>query len=75
MWSLAIEEQFYLLWPLLVWALGERGLWRTCLAMLAAAPIVRLTVALLSEEHWPAYYLLPARMDLLAAGALVALAQ
>ena len=75
MWSLAIEEQFYLLWPLVVWTLGERGLWRTCLAMLVAAPLLRLGIALTAEAHWPAYYLLPCRMDLLAAGALVALAQ
>jgi peptidoglycan/LPS O-acetylase OafA/YrhL len=73
-WSLAIEEQFYLVWPLVVAALGRRPLMWTSAALAAVALGVR--VALVSAGADPtAPYMLPfCRMDALAAGAFVALA-
>jgi peptidoglycan/LPS O-acetylase OafA/YrhL len=42
LWSLAVEEQFYLIWPATMVLLGaRRGLWVT-LAVMAGAPIVRV---------------------------------
>ena len=73
LWSLAIEEQFYLLWPLLVAALSPRALARLCAGMIAAALAVRLALVLAEAPHWTVYSLTPARWDGLAMGALLAL--
>ena len=73
-WSLAVEEQFYLLWPWVVRHLSNRGLAKLCIAMLVAAPLARLLAVLVALPSPAGYVLLPGRMDAFAAGALVALA-
>jgi peptidoglycan/LPS O-acetylase OafA/YrhL len=71
-WSLAVEEQFYLIWPLVVFLLTRRQLVALCLAIIAASFALR--VALHFEGHIVgAYVLTPARMDSLAWGALLAI--
>ncbi len=73
-WSLAIEEQFYLLWAVVVACLGRRSLMWTCGGLVAIAPALRTTM-LMAGAHWTAPYVLPfCRMDALATGALVAVA-
>lgn len=73
-WSLAIEEQFYLVWPLVVAFTSWRALAWTCGGLIVSACAVR-TWLVLDGAHWIAPYVLPiCRMDALAAGALVALA-
>jgi len=42
LWSLAIEEQFYLIWPLLVFFVANRRLKQLCLALAAGGLIIRL---------------------------------
>jgi peptidoglycan/LPS O-acetylase OafA/YrhL len=71
-WSLAIEEQFYLIWPLIVFALDRRPLILMTVLMLAAAYWLRRTLPLHAPDL-AVYVLMPTRMDALAAGALVAL--
>ena len=72
-WSLSVEEQFYLVWPAVVRTLSRRGLMALCVAMVAAAALVR--VALFSKGWSTAAYVLPfARMGGLAIGAFIALA-
>jgi peptidoglycan/LPS O-acetylase OafA/YrhL len=70
-WSLAVEEQFYILWPLAVYFLSRRSLVILCLACVIGSIGIR---AWLHASGFPlaAYVLMPARMDALAAGALVA---
>jgi peptidoglycan/LPS O-acetylase OafA/YrhL len=72
-WSLAVEEQFYLVWPLLVFALSRRGLTGLCAFMLATTPLVRLGLHLAGLPPQAAYEFTIARWDALAAGALLAL--
>lgn len=70
-WSLAVEEQFYLLWPVVVLTLGRRQLQAACLACVVGALLVR--VGLLSAGNAPgAFVLTPARIDALAFGAYLA---
>jgi len=74
-WSLAVEEQFYLLWPATfylsyrLWR-GARGPW--LFAVLWAATLA-LSVYLAASAPSAAYYLLPARIFELLLGAGVAL--
>ena len=51
-WSLAVEEQFYLLWPLVVFLVGKRGtLIRICIAVVVFVPLLRfLLVAVLPHR-------------------------
>jgi len=71
-WSLAIEEQFYLVWPFLVLKLSRRRLIAVCFAIMAAAFTLR---GILFEMHRPvaAYTWTICRADSLAVGAIVAL--
>jgi peptidoglycan/LPS O-acetylase OafA/YrhL len=67
-WTLAIEEQFYLLWPLAVWALTRRQL----LYVASACFLGALTLRIVMPSAHDIYVLLPTRMDSLAAGAFLA---
>ena len=72
-WSLAVEEQFYLVWPLLVFGLSWRRMVIVCVVMLAATPIIRLALHLMGLPAQAGYEFTVARWDALAAGALLAL--
>jgi peptidoglycan/LPS O-acetylase OafA/YrhL len=71
-WSLAVEEQFYLVWPLVVRIFDRRRLLQICVACFAAAFAIRL-FAPFGLSALGSYVLMPTRMDSLAAGAVVAL--
>lgn len=70
-WSLAIEEQFYLVWPALVWFTSERVLRRVCIGMVAVA--IALRFVLVTSGFEGTHFLTPCRMDALAVGALLSL--
>ena len=79
LWSLAVEEQFYLIWPILmIWAMrrgGNRLAALTCMALIAVSPLFRVGITML---HWHVFahrqgFILPGRMDSLFAGCLAAL--
>jgi peptidoglycan/LPS O-acetylase OafA/YrhL len=73
LWSLSVEEQFYLLWPaLLLLVMRYRPTWlKATIAMLGLASL-GLAYALKSAESSAAFYSMPARFWELAAGGLVA---
>ncbi|WP_260740323.1 acyltransferase family protein [Tunturiibacter lichenicola] len=71
-WSLAVEEHFYLLWPIAVLYLTRKRLAIVACAVLLLDPLLRV----LFTPHVPAvaiYVLTPFRLDGLAAGSLLAL--
>ena len=49
-WSLSVEEQFYLMWPLLFWLLSPKGAARAAGIFLLTAPVIRIGL-----YHIPAY--------------------
>jgi peptidoglycan/LPS O-acetylase OafA/YrhL len=67
MWSLAVEEQFYLLWPFLVLWLPRRALIFVAAAIVLSEPIIRI---LLHGGFWEVPW---CRSDGLAIGALAAI--
>jgi peptidoglycan/LPS O-acetylase OafA/YrhL len=72
-WSLAVEEQFYLFWPVVVFSVSGRGLAIVCIAMSALSFAARGVLHVHGLEL-AAYSMMPARLDALSAGALVAVA-
>ena len=72
-WSLAIEEQFYLIWPLVVLSLSRKKLMMVAGAMIVVSPIIRTLMVMNETPDLAVYVLTPARMDGLAMGALIAL--
>ena len=74
LWSLAVEEQFYLIWPLVVFLLPSRALPATATGCIVAAELCRIAFVVLGAPGNVNYVLLPTRMDTLAVGAFLACA-
>ena len=72
-WSLAIEEQFYLLWPAVVLLAGRRTLAWICGGLVAASIATRAVLVVRGASYVTVLALTPCRMDALACGALLAL--
>ncbi len=73
-WSLAVEEQFYLLFPILlflIWSWGQRWIF----VILASAGIISLAAAQWSSANDPtfAFFMLPTRAWELLIGSLIAI--
>ncbi|MDQ2949309.1 MAG: acyltransferase [Acidobacteriota bacterium] len=73
-WSLAVEEQFYWVWPLIIFLLGRRQLLRLCLVVCGLSPLLRLVLMLAGERNWAIRQYTFTRIDTLIYGAIVALA-
>ncbi|MFT3929897.1 MAG: acyltransferase [Spongiibacteraceae bacterium] len=73
-WSLAVEEQFYLLWPLCVLTCQRRTLLKLGLFFIASALLIRSALIAYDLEFAlaAAYKFTVARWDALAVGALLA---
>lgn len=75
LWSLQVEEQFYVLFPIAVARLSLKNFRHFLIATIALAPILRFAMLLFSPHNSiAAYALMPCRMDALAMGAWVAAA-
>lgn len=76
LWSLCIEEHFYLFWPVAVYLMARRPrlLIAMSLAVALAAMAARLTGSLMGLSWWTTYVLTPFRLDGLALGAFLAVA-
>ena len=73
LWSLAIEEQFYLLWPFAVLFLARKHLLPLCLGMLGVSFATRLAMVYLGVSPIAVYALTFTRWDGLAVGAMIAI--
>jgi peptidoglycan/LPS O-acetylase OafA/YrhL len=71
LWSLSVEEHFYLAWPAVVFLTGRRTLVGVCLACVAASTALRLVFAPTSASLF-CYIFTPMRLDGLAMGSLLA---
>ena len=74
LWSLAVEEQFYALWPFAVYLLSEEALAWLAGSLVLMAPLLRWIATVFFPLKWTIHTFTPFRMDLLAVGALIALA-
>ncbi|MGA7829846.1 MAG: acyltransferase [Terracidiphilus sp.] len=73
LWSVQVEEQFYLLYPLLIALVPTKHLRKVLAGGVLAALVIRTALALALPGHWWLQFcLMPCRMDNLAMGALIA---
>jgi peptidoglycan/LPS O-acetylase OafA/YrhL len=73
LWSLAVEEQFYLVWPWLVLLTPRRWLLPSIVATIALAPLFVVASPMLGIGPLGSYVLTPSCLGALGMGALLAL--
>jgi peptidoglycan/LPS O-acetylase OafA/YrhL len=73
-WSLAVEEQFYLVWPFLLRGRSAEATLRLSLAVAAASLVIRLAMLGLAVSPHKIYMFSVCRMDALALGGAMAAA-
>ncbi len=71
-WSLAVEEQFYLIWPWLIVFAPRKYLHKILLCVIIAGPLFRLAMFVFGGGELASYILLFGCMDSLGLGALLA---
>ncbi len=72
LWSLAVEEQFYLLWPWVILFLPRRWLLPTIIIFIGIAPLFRFTSTVVGVNLVAIWVLTPGACDALCLGALLA---
>jgi peptidoglycan/LPS O-acetylase OafA/YrhL len=73
-WTLAVEEHFYLFWPLVVFLLGRRSLMRACGAVVLIAVAARVAMVQAGYGGWRVHVFTPCRMDAFAIGGWLSVA-
>jgi peptidoglycan/LPS O-acetylase OafA/YrhL len=74
-WSLAVEEQFYLLWPAVILMMPPRRILNACMIMIFGALAIRTALLANGASYETVYMNTFCRMDALAVGAAIAIAQ
>jgi peptidoglycan/LPS O-acetylase OafA/YrhL len=79
LWSLCIEEQFYLVWPLIVYSLSDRRKLRNlCIGVIIVVLLLRCLCTVFLPGRWAdlgfLYFTTPLRADSLLLGGAIALA-
>jgi peptidoglycan/LPS O-acetylase OafA/YrhL len=72
-WSLAVEEHFYLVWPLVVFCLSSKALLRLSIGLVIGVGLVRAAASLRPEWSVAVDVLTLFRCDALAFGAIAAI--
>jgi peptidoglycan/LPS O-acetylase OafA/YrhL len=73
-WSLCIEEQFYLFWPLCVWMCNRRVLGGICAGLVAGSLLLRVALLRNGFNYDQTHFFTITRLDSLALGAAIAIA-
>ena len=74
LWSMAVEEQFYLLWPLVVWLCpNKRVLLRVTVLFVGASCAIRFASHWANISAMRVYTWTPTRLDAILLGALLAI--
>jgi peptidoglycan/LPS O-acetylase OafA/YrhL len=73
-WSLAVEEHFYFVWPIVILLLNRRTALWGCVLFAATALLLRVTFATMAPDALFAGVLTPCRLDGLCIGAWFAIA-
>lgn len=72
-WSLAVEEQFYCVWPLVVWRCSRRAAFGVAAGAFVGSCALRVALVLRGAPYLTAYVLTPCRLEGLAIGAMIAI--
>lgn len=72
LWSVSVEEQFYLLWPPIVSKLARRNILFAAIVMIAVANVTRISALLLHAHHPQVWCNTFARLDPMAFGIILA---
>lgn len=71
-WSLCVEEQFYLIWPLVIYFMPKRLRMPSIVSLMFTALLLRIYLLARGVDHYRIYRLPFCHMDVLLAGAAVA---
>ena len=72
LWSISVEEQFYIAWPLLLRFFGIKRIKQLAIGMLGLAFVTRIVLAVYGVEHPGVWCNTLARLDPIALGAILA---
>jgi peptidoglycan/LPS O-acetylase OafA/YrhL len=72
LWSLSIEEQFYMVWPILLKTLGKDSILKVSIACILIALVTRSLLVYLQVKHPAIWCNSFARLDTIGAGGILA---
>jgi peptidoglycan/LPS O-acetylase OafA/YrhL len=75
LWTLSVEEQFYLVWPWIILLTPRRWLTVVITMIVAFGPLFRSALVILGWSQMALYTLTPSSLDAFGCGALLALAR